>query len=53
MQESSVKLNVFRVLSDCILMDSFTVICSISPFVNLGVSDLFCSFNSIFDGKSC
>ena len=32
----------------CILVDSATVICWTSPFVILGVSDLFYSFYSIF-----
>ena len=40
-------------LSYCILVDSSTVICWMSPFVILGVSDLFCHFYSIFDGKFC
>ena len=37
----------------CILVDSFTVICLMSPFVILGVPCQFCRFHSIFDGKSC
>ena len=32
-------------------MVSSTVTCWASPFVILGVSDLFCHFYSIFDGK--
>ena len=34
-----------------ILVDSSTVISWRSPFVILGVSDLFCLFYSIFDGN--
>ena len=30
-----------------------TMICWASPFVSLGVSGLFCRFNSTFDGKFC
>ena len=37
---------------NCILVDSSTVICGMSPFVILGVSGLFSGFFSIFDGKS-
>ena len=40
-------------LTHCILVDSSTVICCMSPFVILEVSGLFCPFDSIFDGKSC
>ena len=40
-------------LTDCILVDSATVICWASPIVILGVLGLFCHFYSIFDGKSC
>ena len=40
-------------LTHCILVDSSTVICWMSPFFILGVSDLFCSFYCIFDEKSC
>ena len=42
----------------CLLVNSSTVslystvICWTSPFVGLGVSGLFCHFNSIFDRKS-
>ena len=36
-----------------ILVDSSTATCWMSPFVILGVFCLFCSFYSIFDGKSC
>ena len=36
-----------------IRVDTSTVICSMSPFVFLGVSGLFCCFYSVFDGKSC
>ena len=32
-------------------MDSSTVICRTTLFVNLGVSGLFCHFCSSFDGK--
>ena len=39
-------------LTHCILVDSSTVKCWTSPFVILGVSGLFCSFYSIFDGIS-
>ena len=39
----------FLGLTHCILVDSSTVICWTSPFVILGVSDLFCCFYSIFD----
>ena len=39
-------------LTKCILVDSSTVICWMSPFVILGVTSLFCHFYSIFDGKS-
>ena len=34
-------------LTKCILVDSSTVICWMSPFVILGVSSLFCHFYSI------
>ena len=40
-------------LFHCILVDSSTNICWMSPFVILGVSGLFCRFYFIFDGKSC
>ena len=40
-------------LTHCILVDSFIDICWTSPFVILGVSNTFCYFYSIFDGKSC
>ena len=40
------------ILTHCILVDSPTVICWTSPFVILGVSGLFCSFHSYFDGNS-
>ena len=40
-------------LTHCILVHSSTVICWLSPFVILGVSDLFCHFYSIFDEKLC
>ena len=40
-------------LTHCTLVDSSTDICWTSPFVILGVWDLFWCFNSIFDGKSC
>ena len=40
-------------LTQCILVDSSTVICWTSPFVILGVSGLFCHIYSIFNGKSC
>ena len=43
---------VSRFLTHCILVDSSTVICWASPFVILGVSDLFCRFYFISDGKS-
>ena len=43
----------FGALTHCILVDSSTIICWASPFVILRVSDLFCCFYSIFDGKSC
>ena len=39
-------------LTHCILVDSSTVVYWRSPFVILGVSDLFCYVYSIFDGKS-
>ena len=39
-------------LTYCILVDSSTFIFWISPFAILGVSGLFCSFYSVFDGKS-
>ena len=35
-------------LTHCILLDSSTVICWMSPFVILGVSGLLCHFYSIF-----
>ena len=40
-------------ITDCILVDSSTVICWTSPFVIIGVPALFCRFDSNFDGKSC
>ena len=40
-------------LTHCILVDSSTVICWMSPYVVLGVSCLFCPFHSICDGKFC
>ena len=40
-------------LAQCILVDSSTVVCWMSPFVILGVSGLFGRCYSIFDGKSC
>ena len=40
-------------LTHCILVDTSSVICWMSPFVILGVSGLLCHFYSIFDGKSC
>ena len=42
-----------QALTYCLLVDSSTVICWASPFVILGVSGLFCGFDSIFDRKSC
>ena len=36
----------------CTLVDSSTDICWTSPFVILGMPDLFCRFYSNFDGKS-
>ena len=42
-----------KCLIHCKLVDSSIVICWTSPFVNLGVSGLFCGFYSIFEGKSC
>ena len=38
-------------LTHCILVDSSTVICWMSPLVILGVLGLFCHFYSIFDEK--
>ena len=38
-------------LTQCILVDSPTVICWTNPFVILRVLGLFCRFYSIFDGK--
>ena len=38
-------------LSQCILEDSFTVMCWTGPFVILGMLGLFCHFYSIFDGN--
>ena len=35
-------------LTHCILVDSSTVICGMSPFVSFGVLGLFCQFHSIF-----
>ena len=40
-------------LTQCILVDSSTVTCWMSPFVILGVTGLFCCFHCIVDGKSC
>ena len=40
-------------LTQCILVDSSTVICWIRPFVILGVSGLFCRLYSNLDGKLC
>ena len=40
-------------LTNCILVDSSTVIFWTSPFVILGVSVLFCRFYPIFDEKTC
>ena len=40
-------------LTHSILVNSFTVICWVSPCVILGVSGLFCNFCSIFDEKFC
>ena len=37
-----------RRLTHCILVDSSTIIFWTSPFVILGVSGLFCRFDSIF-----
>ena len=42
-----------QVLNPLYRVDASTVICWMSPFVILGVLDLFCRFYSIFDGKSC
>ena len=38
-------------LAHCILVDTSTVICWVSPFVILGVSGQFCHFYFIFAGK--
>ena len=40
-------LDLDCLLTNCILVDSFTVIWWTSPFVVLGVSHLFCRFDSI------
>ena len=45
--------SVIVLLTNCILVDSSTVICWTSPFVILGVLGLFCCFYSIFDEKLC
>ena len=44
---------IAQLLTLSILVDSSTVICWMSLFVILGVSDLFCRFYSFFDGKFC
>ena len=41
-----------QLLTYYIQLDSSTVICWTSSFVILGVLSVFCSFYSIFDGKS-
>ena len=40
---------LFQWGSTCILVDSSTTICWMSPFVILGVFGLFCHFYSVFD----
>ena len=40
-------------LTHCVLVDSSTFICWMSPFVILGASGLFFSVILFFDGKSC
>ena len=40
-------------LTQCISVDSSSIIYWASPFVILGVSGLFCCVYSIFDGKCC
>ena len=40
------------IITNCILVDSSTFICWVSPFVILGVSGFFIIYY-IFDGKSC
>ena len=44
---SSTTLSQVRALTHCILVDSSTVTCWMSPFVILGVSGLFCCIYSI------
>ena len=40
-------------LTHCVLVDSSTFICWMSPFAILGVSGLFFTVILFFDGKSC
>ena len=46
-------LDYLQPLTQCILVDSSTVICWMNPIVILGVSGQFCLFYSSFGGKSC
>ena len=41
-----------EVLTQCILVDSSTIVSWTGPFVILGVSGIFCRLHSVFDGNA-